>query len=391
MIIYNKRGLKHLRIWEEAEAAYDAGLLSELDLKQIKSAYPDLLYRPNLITRIGYFILMLIGCSFTCLLITLLFEAAHVIEHPAWPLFLGLCSYAALELFVRNKSDFHSGLDDALLWFTSGLLGGGLIWALSDQPNSTLLISACILLLSSWFALRFVNTLMSSIACLAALALVFFTWNKAGTIGEATMPFVIMLSSYLIYNLAQRITSGQKAIYYQKCLSFVKVTSLLSLYAAGNYLVVQKLSNQLHHLPAETNDPIPFGWIFWGWTCLLPLVYIALGIRTKSLLLLRVGLMLIAAAAYTVRFYFQVLSIEYVLVISGAVVLSLIIAILKYLKTPKMGFTYAQRSRRHWLNNLNLESLIVAGLASHTQSLPIETKDRFGGGSFGGGGASSNF
>jgi hypothetical protein len=391
MILYDTKELEQLRIQEEVESAYDAGLLSESELNQVKLAYPSGFYGPNLIIRSGMFILTWICCLFGGLILSLILEPAHIIDHPGWPIFLGIGGYVGLELFVRLNKHFHSGVDDALLWLSAIVLAGGLIWAFSNQLNANLWSAVCILILSGWSALRFVNTLMSSIACLAALAVVFFAWNKAGALGEATMPFMIMLCSYLIYNLTSRSKADPRALYYQKCLVFVQVTSLLTLYAAGNYLVVQKLSNQLHHLPLETNNPIPFGWIFWCWTILLPIAYIALGIRKKNLLLLRLGMLLIAAAAYTFRFYYHLLAIEYVLAIAGVLTLVLVIALIRYLKTPKHGFTYAQRSRKHWVNNLNIESLVVAGVASHTQSVPIESKDRFGGGHFGGGGASADF
>jgi hypothetical protein len=391
MILYDNTSLENLRVQEEAGSVYDAGMISEAELKQIKQAYPSIFYHPNLIIRSGFFILTCIGLVCSGSLITLIFEPTHIMEHAGWPVFLGLCCYAILEFFVRTNRHFHSGIDDAMLWCAAALLAGGIIWGLSDQAYGYLLISACILLFSGWFSLRFANTLMSSIAGLSALALVFFAWNHAGSIGEATMPFVIMLCSFLIYRLADRISKDPRALYYQKCLRFLEFTTLTSLYAAGNYFVVQKLCNMLHQLPAETNNPIPFSWIFWCWTILLPLVYVAQGIRKKNMLLLRLGLILIAAAAYTFRFYHQLLAIEYVLVIAGGLILILIIGILKYLKTPKLGFTYAQRSRKHWVTNLNLESLVVAGVSSHTQSVPVNTRDRFDGGSFGGAGASGEF
>jgi len=201
----------------------------------------------------------------------------------------------------------------------------------------------------------------------------------------------MMLCSYLIYKLASQIAKSRQALYYQKCLVYLELTTLTTLYAAENYFVVQKLGNLLHNLPADTNDPVPFGWIFWGWTMLLPLVFVALGIRKRNLLLLRLGLLFMAAAACTFRVYHHLLAIEYVLVIAGGLILVLVFILLRYLKTPKLGFTYTQRSRKHWVNNLNLESLVVAGAASHTQSVPQQSKDPFGGGSFGGGGSSADF
>ena len=391
MILYDNQELEKLRIQEEAKVVYDAGLISEAELKQIKQAYFSALYRPNLVMRSGYFILIMLCCLFVTGLLSAMFEPIGVLNHSAWPIFLGLCFYLGLELFVRGNRHFHSGIDDALLWCSAALLAGGVISALSDQPNGNLFISACLFMLTCWFTLRFANALMSCMVGLSALALVFFAWKNAGAIGEATLPFLMMLCSYLIFRLADQIAKAPQALYYQKCLLFLKLTTLTTLYAAGNYFVVQKMGNLLHKLPAEANDPIPFGWIFWGWTILLPLVYVALGIRKRNLLLLRLGLLFIAATACTLRVYHHLLAIEYVLVIAGGLILGLLILLLKYLKTPKFGFTNTQRSRKHWVNNLNLESLVVAGAASHTQSVPQQSKEPFGGGSFGGGGSSADF
>jgi NADH:ubiquinone oxidoreductase subunit 6 (subunit J) len=173
-------------------------------------------------------------------------------------------------------------------------------------------------------------------------------------------------------------------------LIYVQIASLVTLYLAGNYYVVQKLSNVLHDLPQDSSQSLPFGWFFWLWTLALPLVYVGLGVKKKSIIHLRLGLLLLAAAAFTFRNYYQLLPAEYVLVIVGAALLLIAIAAMKYLKTPKSGFTYVQRGSRHWANNINLESILVAG-ASPTATVPSNNPSPFGGGSFGGGGASGSF
>jgi hypothetical protein len=243
----------------------------------------------------------------------------------------------------------------------------------SDSANQYLFTSALILLLSLSFTFRFADRIMSVIASLSFLALVFFCWSKLGTIGETTMPFVIMFFSYLIISGTTRAAKNLAYLNYQECLSFVQLTSLLTLYAAGNYFVIQKLSYQLHHLPQENNAPLPFGWFFWAWTMLLPLLYIGLGIKNKSLLLLRLGLLLVVISAYTFRNYYHLFPTEYVLVISGTVLLLMAVWVIRYLKKLKHGFTYAQRNSRHWANNVHLESLIFAG-ATHTYAFCASSK-----------------
>jgi len=121
MIIYNKEGLANLHVQQHADTAHDAGLLTALELKNIKENYPTGFYTPNLAIRIGFFILTLIGGLFTGVVLSLVFSATHIIEHPVWPFLLGLGSYAVLEFFVKENSLFRSGIDDALLWLTAAL------------------------------------------------------------------------------------------------------------------------------------------------------------------------------------------------------------------------------------------------------------------------------
>jgi hypothetical protein len=391
MIIYDKQSLKNLHVQEEAAVAHDAGLLNLEELTNIKKSYRVGFYTTSIFSRAGFFILTCIGGLFGGCFLTLLFDPIHVINYAAWPIFLGVCSYGLLEFITIDKRLYHSGTDDALLWQSLALLTGGAFWAADKNSNQFLIASAFVLVLSLWLTIRLAKTLMASFSSLSLLAFVFFAWIKIGPLGEATMPFVIMICSGLIYYVVYSMENNYKAFYYRKCLMFMQATSLVMLYAAGNYLIVQKLGNQMHHLPADSNNPLPLGWFFWAWTFLLPILYILLGIKKKDLLLLRLGLLLVAAAAYTFRFYFHVLDIEYVLVITGAIFVPTMFWLIRFLKTPKFGFTYAQRGRRHWINQVNLESLVVAGAASHTPVAPVESTSRFGGGSFGGAGASSDF
>ncbi len=132
----------------------------------------------------------------------------------------------------------------------------------------------------------------------------------------------------------------------------VQLISLLTLYAAGNYFVVSMLSSLLHNSPSDINVSLPFSWFFWLWTILLPFVYVLLGIKNKNLMLLRIGLLLVVLAGLTFRMIFHLLPTEYALVLSGTVLPVVAIVLIKYLKTPKNGFTYTQRSSKHWANNI---------------------------------------
>jgi hypothetical protein len=390
MIIYNKVSLANLQVQQQAKDAYDLKFITELEQKNIKAQYPTGFYTPNPVVSIGFFILTMIGSMFAGGFLTLIFDELHVTKYAIWPAFLGLCTYAALEFIVKQRRIFRAGTDDALLLLTTSLLVGAFIFAVPNGENQNLFVSGFMVLTGIYFTLRFAHPLLSVATGLSFLALVFFSWSKAGAFAEATMPFVIMLASIFIYYTAKQAGKPERSIAYRSCLICLQVTSFITLYAAGNYFVVQKLSNLLHQLPSETNGPLPFAWFFLAWTIFLPFGYISLGIKNKSLLLLRTGLILVLAAVVTFRNYYDLLPTEYVVVIGGTIVLLVAISLLKYLKIPKNGFAYAKPGPKHWSNNIHLDSLIVAGITP-IQSAPTPQTDHFGGGSFGGGGASSDY
>jgi len=79
------------------------------------------------------------------------------------------------------------------------------------------------------------------------------------------------------------------------------------------------------------------------------------------------------------------------LAIAGIVLLAIVYTIMKYLKTPKHGFTCAEPSEVNALDHLKIESLIVAETFSHTPTASANDGVKFGGGDFGGGGSSGGF
>jgi hypothetical protein len=395
MIIYNKIWLVNLQLHNSAKMQQQAGNISIEELKKIVAAFPVGFYQPGIFARAGFFILTCIGISFSSALLTLIMMDAHIADRFGWPIFLGICCYIVLEIMVKSNHYFRSGIDEALLYSAGGLLAGGIIWMILDMhiSNNTsgILISISTCLLAIYLTLRFADTLTSAISGAAFLAFVFFTWQNLGSFGMATMPFVMMIASAALYFLIKRISKTPQAIYYEHCILISKIIGLLGLYAAGNYYVVQQLSNELNHIPADVNKPIPFGFMFWIWTMLLPLVYVAIGIRNKKLMFIRLGLILVAASVATFRNYCHLLPPEVMLTIAGLLVLGLIYALIKYLKTPKHGFTYQDIDNSESAGNIQLESLVIGETMSRIPSAPEAPKDIFGGGSAGGGGTSGNF
>lgn len=393
MIIYNETWLNNLRLHHQFEDDHDAGCITGQELKLLKEKYPVGFYMPGIIIRIGLFILTFIIVFFSAGLISLFLSEARIIDNFGWPLFLGIGGYFILETMVKQKYYYQSGVDEALLWISASLLTGGFVWMLDTFSHhnqiSFTVVSLFIFALSLYLTLRFADLMMSAIACLSCLAVVFYTWKGFGTLGMATLPFGMMLSSGILYYAMLHMGKNANAIYYNRCINVAQVVGLLILYSSGNYFIVNELSNQL--TGAAPGTPLAFGFIFWLWTMLLPFVYIGFGIKNKDTILIRTGLLLIAGAIFTFRYYYHVLPTEGAFTIGGVVMLAVSYAVIKYLKIPKNGFTYAEPNRKNMMDQLNIESLIIGETFSQTPTGPTASASPFGGGSAGGGGSSSNY
>lgn len=391
MIIHNKTWLNNLKLHEQFEDDHDAGCLTDKELKTLKAKYFVGFESPGILMRTGLFVLTLVIVSFSVGLLSLFLSEARLIDNFVWPLILGIVNYIILEKWVKDNYHYGSGVDNALMVTTVGFLTGGFGWmmdTISPSQSHFIAISIFTFMVSAYLILRFADLLMSVLSCLSLLAFIFFTWQKLGGFGMATLPFVLMLASAAIYVFSKRIAVHHKALYYDHCLRVIEIVSLLTLYFSGNYYVVNELSNDLNNTPGA---PLPFGFIFWIITILLPLAYIAWGIKKKDIILLRIGLLLVAGAVITFRTYYHVMSVEVSLSIGGAVLLAISYVAIKHLKTPKQGFTTAPLKRSNVLDHLNLESLIIGETFGSTGTAPTQPDSRFGGGSAGGGGSSSEY
>jgi hypothetical protein len=387
MIIYDKTGLHNVKVFNVASRFHQKGLISDEELSAIKDAYPSPFYTPNLFVRIGFFILTCIISSFGCGLLSLLFGESGIISTYGWFVFLALINYVALEVLVNQNKYYKAGIDDALIWISGGLLVGSCVAMVDDYlRDSPIAISAFVFIVSAIFTLRYTYLPAAIVTYMALFVLLFFSWQEAGDTGILTMPFLLMAFSGLICWACKKLESQQAGYYYSECLIAVRVVALITLYLSGNYYVVKELGDMLNGTVSET---IPLAWFFWLWSIALPFVYIALGVRTSSLLLIRTGLLLIAAAVFTFRNYYHVLPIELALTIAGIAMAGLAWFLIRFLKTPKAGFTSEQLGIKKNDDELNVESLVVAETFSDGPDAP--DTNIFGGGQFGGGGSSSGF
>jgi hypothetical protein len=385
MIAYNKTWLANLRLQKQLETDFENGSISHDEFKAIKEKYPVGFYTPGILARVGLFILTCIVMIFAGGILALM--AGNAISNAGFPIFLGILSYAGLEFMVNANNHYRSGVDDALLFISWCCIFLGLGMLLYNQPNH-IILSGSMFLLSLFFAIRFADMLMSAVSGAFFIAFIFFSWDQL-PVGLLTTPLVIIPVAVAMYWLCRTSISKIQLINYENCLLVLQIVSLVVLYAAGNYHVVRSIYEEFAGASASVN--LPGGPAFWAWTMLVPFVYVGFGLKKKDAVLLRVGLILIAAAVITFKTYYHILPVDITLTIAGAMILAIAYGVMQYLKTPKHGFTYAEPDKKHAMDHLKVESLIIAETFATAPAPPANDGVKFGGGDFGGGGSSDTF
>ncbi|QXV65285.1 hypothetical protein INP83_19780 [Mucilaginibacter sp. 21P] len=393
MIIYNKLWLDNLRVVKMVQSDHESGYISKDELTAIKQHYHVGFYLPKIVGRVGFFILTLIALALITVLLSLATGWTGFFESPYWWLFLSFAYYTCTELMTRTNNYFHSGIDNALLYYSAGLFTFAIVWIFSNPrygafgeiPQFIILLVAAVLL-----TLRFADVLVAAGSCVCFFSLIYFSWTKLGSFGMATMPFLMIIVAATAYYLLNKMRRNDKLAYYHTCIDVARCVALIVFYLSGNYFVVNKLNNLLHHL-ADNNTYVRLGFFFWVWTMLMPAVLVAIGIRSKSSFLLRLGLLITAAAVATFRNYFHLLPIEVMLTIGGAILLLLAYTVIRYLKQPKHGLTSAQLEKAKDWDRLNIEGFVIGQTGSSITTTNAAQQTPFGGGTGGGGGSSGSF
>lgn len=388
MIAWPTTTLDNFDIQNEAAKAHRQGCISPETLEAIRAAHPAKIYTPNPITRVGLFILTTIVVCFSAgflLLLTITSDSESAIR--GMLILSALLCIGALEFAISQKGSYRSGINESLLWSALGLFCTGIFFESHNTTETT--ITMVVFGLTVLGTLRYADMVSSAVAYLSFLLLVFW---QAMRIPHSTpvLPFLLMALSLAVYLMTTRLEKRTAFRHYADCLTLLRILSLITLYMAGNYFVVREVTNTMFMLELLPGQGIPGGWLFWILTVIIPPLYIFLGVRKKDAVLLRTGILLIAMIVFTVRYYHSVMPLETAMVIGGLVLAGGAWALIRYLHTPKNGFTYAPSDEPGMADRLKVESLIIAQTFS-PGARPTDNVTNFGGGSGGGGGASGDF
>jgi hypothetical protein len=204
---------------------------------------------------------------------------------------------------------------------------------------------------------------------------------------QQIIPIVFIVLFTPLYFLFKKTQTKVNAEPWENCLILLEALCLMLVYAAGNYFIVRELSVSMMGLNLEEGQDIPFAFVFYFLTIVIPVIYLYFGIKNKDLVLLRVSLIAIAFSVFTFKYYYSLGHHEITLTISGVILLSISLYLFRYLKTPQHGYTRENLLKEKWAS-ANPEAIVIAQTLGGNQ---VSTNDTSGGGSFSGGGSTDSF
>lgn len=377
---YNPEWIQNLEIIKMADSWFEKKLISEAQLMETKSGFAVPFYNPGIFVKIGLFLFTLLACSFFGGFLSMFFLGMTDGDGALTLLSIAAgCSFVfALELLIRDKKLYHSGVDNALLYsaiaaFTTPYF---LIFTSPTVAQSCFYILIILAIAHYRYADAFI-----AMAGYAVLFTLLANLMMKFSLGAALLPFGIMAASAIVYFFADKARSD----YYAICNRVFKVLSLVTFYLGGNYYAVREGNALLNDLPGSIAPQISFAPLFYFFTLAIPVLYVVAGLKTKDRILFITGLLAIAFSVFTYRYYFAFLPIEQGLALAGILMMVTSVSVIRYLKTTKHGLTDDQDGKRKLAN---LEALIIAQQVGQT---PQERGVEFGQGNFGGAGAGDGY
>lgn len=373
------------------------------DQKELSEALIEKYKAP--VQSVNFFIRLALGL-FTIILATvgtsllgMLFFEGYNSESsiPPFAIFQGAVFIGILELYINRKKNYRSGIDDVLLYGAYGAFLVAYCYIFYSYENSGpgFIISVLIFsgIISGIGAVRYNDMLAALTSWASFIGALLVAFYSMGSIGTALMPFTAALTGGASYYVFRKLRNEGRYILWDSCLWLLEITSLLLLYSALNYFIVRTLTEELLDVYLEEGQDIQLAWLFYFTTATIPFVYMYLGIKQRNRILFRTGLVLIAIAALTFKYYFSTGHHEITLTASGALLIIICAALHKWLKEDKAGLTLKEDPSEEPFKYVDAESLIIVQSFGHGQGSGTTdtTGTELGGGNFGGGGSSDSF
>ncbi|MFD2908506.1 hypothetical protein ACFSX9_07130 [Flavobacterium ardleyense] len=385
MQAYNKTELENYFLAEEAEKLYVKKFLSKERLEELKKKLNQLKFNNNILFRflfflLGIFLFSTVIGAFSVVLFSMGTERFEIMAF-----FYAIVAYVGLEILVKMKF-FRHGLDDSFIIIAqiAFLIGVGIA---SESPFPVFVF---MIILGLFFAIRFMHTISAVFAYIGLLGLFVFAILENDLLPKFYLSFFCFIIAVVVYLTAVYFRKNQNLYPYFKTLDVIRMLTLLLGYLAVNYLVVREIASELMDLDVSLESDIPFAVIFYCLTFLIPLVYFFFGIKRKDKIILYAGLITLVLGYSSIRYYYSILPLEYVMVIGGILLFGLAYFSIQILKNKTEGVTF--KPDRDTNNSFLLNAQVLLTVANATTPPPANSSPMdFGGGGFSGGGAGEKF
>jgi hypothetical protein len=388
MIAYLKKDLDHTYLVAEAESLLEAGFIEKPQFVGIKTKFAVLKENKNWLLRLVFVFLGVLAYASICGFLAVMFFVGSQNIDSALSFYCILCAvvgFAATEILIKNKH-FGHGLDDAFLIGAQIALLFFVFNATQENELAISLVAVIITLLSFLRYLHVPTALMFGVSC---VYLIGFTSFEFGQWGKTLLPFTMMLAAGVGFVLSKKYLENTTEHYYKNGTLVFNSFCLIWFYMSGNYLVVRQLSEALLQTEVQPGQDIPFAYLFYAFTFLVPAIYVYYALIKKDRILLWIGLGTFCFAIYTFRYYHHVLPTEIALTLGGAVIFGVVYFLIKKLEKNTTGITFIADKFDNSERLANLETLISA---SQTNIKIQESGNvQFGGGTAGGGGSGADF
>ncbi len=373
-----------------ARAWKKAGAIDDTALAAIEAAYPDDRQGVGPVFRVLLFLFALISISGA---FGFFMAIAGTEADKAWPVLLllfGAGLVAATEFQITQMKRVRGGVEAATSLAGIGFLAGFAFWifekaGLKDDHAfaATLLVAALLLAVAAW---RWGYPLYGGAAVAAFLGSVLpFSGARLVWIVLPLMAAPILTR----FSESARLPPSHRA----SC-AFALGAALAALYVA-----VHLGSLDSHLLEDWRHGGLPSSPFLRGLsiaaTALVPVIYLAIGLRSRRYVFLLLGAGTAVASLVTLRYYVHLAPLWMILTLSGAVLVAVVFALRRYLDSGP-GKEWHGYTAEPLFEEMGRRRMLEAGaavLSLSPEARPVHEEPKFagGGGSFGGGGASGEF
>lgn len=384
MKAYNETWLRNQYALSMAQRWKREGLLNDSQWNDLKQLHAEVPHNPNIFIKIGLFLFGGIAFCFGAGMVFVVLGEG--VGFAATSLVYAVGVFFLLRLLIKQNRFHFSGIDNALIY---GIIGAILpaVFEIYSGLKLTSAWSGVALIMPILLAIVYIfSEPLVAVGMLGSGLFIIASWLVQTAWGKALLPFALMLVTGGLYGAIRWFLQKPSSFYWQTALEWVRIASLVVFYLAGNYGFVREANAQLNGLSSPAPE-IPFAAIFWLLTFGVPALYLYGGIKQRDRSLLFLGSVAVVCSVITLHQYHPFLSVEWMMIGGGLLLVGSTYRLIKGLKQPKAGFVSVADAEQE--EHVGLEAVVLAQLTQQTQN--ADHGVRLGGGDFGGGGAGDQY